>query len=202
MEHFLHSVAGVGEKGHTAVYEHAGISDPTGKKRVEKGKDDGLLLSHTIRPPGRSGQRKTLFLTEKARDLLRVPKGKGVGGIDHTAYQREFSYALTELGFDARIEKSHNQKSVDILCKFQDSKNETHYHAIEIEESTDGISNIKRDLAAGFDEVFVIIRLRRQATLEAKIKETFSEEERKRIHVTSPDTFLQEYVNEFKGAKK
>ena len=198
---FLYSITTVGHQGLTAVYSHADVSPTTGKKLVARAVDEGLASSHQIVLPGRSGRRTTLFLTREGRDLLGEPPPSGVGGPEHTAYQREFAFALKEQGLDVQIEKTVNGKAVDIAHRFPAPDGKVRYNAIEIEISTDGMLNAEKDLEAGFAEVWLIVSLDASVKMLEKIQETFTKEEQERVHVTTAEKFLREYMSVWEERK-
>ena len=188
----LHAVHNHGFKGVTKVYESAGISATTGRERLIDLNNKGLVGSHKLGFPGRGGQRTTVFLTKAGRVAIGAPAPRGVGGDDHTAYQKEFQFGLTELGFEAQIEKTVDGKAVDIAFRMVRLGGNTDLIAAEIDLTTDPIENARKDLIRGFAEIYLIVPGNRIPTLLNKIEEEFSAGEQKRLHLVEPKNFLRE----------
>jgi len=167
---------------------------PREKKLLDQFDESGLIGTHTIILLGRSGQRITTFLTETGRNLLEIPAPKGIGGPEHAAYQHEFAFTLKELGCKVFIERSVKGKSADIVVVNRTSEGEVQYIAIEIECTTDAISNIKKDLAAGFSQVVLILSGESAIKGIDGILGSLSKEDRARVLVTTPETFLREFT--------
>jgi hypothetical protein len=199
--YFLQTVDIHGCRGITAVYEVTTLSPSTGKKYLERFLDRGWVGTHTLILPGRSGQRTTSFLTQAGRNLLQIPGPKGIGGDDHTAYQKEFAYALRELGCEVFIERSVQGKSADIVHRYQDANGVTYLNAIEIEISTDGLSNLQKDLAAGFAEIWLIVACDSGGTLEPTLRNQIKEVEQSKVFITTTKEFLRKYAKRLEGSK-
>ena len=190
----LFSVDAHGFKGVTKVYDAAGLSPATGKKRLNKLFTQGLLGSHKIGLPGRSGQRTTAFLTGNGRELIGAKTPDGRGGDDHTAYQKEYHWGFRELGFDAEIEKTVEGKAVDVVVRRKGQDGQVLIDAVEFDLSTDPIENARQDLARGFSLIFLSVPRDRLARVTNRIKEDFAEDEQKRIRVMELKDLLREYV--------
>ncbi len=199
--YFLQTVDVHGCRGITAVYEVTTLSPSTGKKYLERFLDRGLVGTHTLVLPGRSGQRTTSFLTQSGRDLLQIPTPKGIGGDNHTAYQKEFAYALRELGCEVFVERSIQGKSADIVHRYQDSKGVTRLNAIEIEISTDGLSNLQKNLAAGFAETWLIVACETGSTLVPTLRNQIQEVDQSKVFITTTKEFLRQYAKHWEELK-
>jgi len=104
---------------------------------------------------GKKSRPKTyLKFTEKAISLVGDQRfDRGRGGFEHKLLAHILRSELTKMGYKAEIEFHHTGKAVDISV-YKNGE----MIAVEIAMSISGeIDNIRKDLAAGFEKVVVIV---------------------------------------------
>ena len=115
--------------------------------------------------------------------------------------KREFQFGLKELGFEAEIEKNVDGKAVDVAFRLVRPDGNTDLYAAEIDLTTDPIENASKDLTRGFAEIYLNVPRDRVSRLLNRIKEKFSADDQKRIHVVEPKNFLREVAKIKEPAK-
>lgn len=190
----LTAIKKFGKEGLMKVYKAAQVAPGTGAKRLRKYTENGWVRTHKRRLPGKSGLQTTPFLTKAGRELIGAEARGGVGGDDHTAYQEEHQFGLSELGYDAEIERTVEGKAVDVVVRWENPEGQIEFIAIEIDLSTDPLENARKDLERGFAEIFLNVARDQFAKTLNRIKERFSEDEQARIHVVEPKNFLKEFA--------
>lgn len=131
----------------------------------------GLVEAQMIHEGRRGKPSKYFALTEKGRRFSGPQNlGPGKGGFEHVFHQQRLQKAFAALGYEVSIEAFQNGKSADLGLR-RDGRS----IAVEIEMSEGGaVSNIQKDLAAGWNEVWVaakdskiLERIRSQWSLES-----------------------------------
>ena len=143
---------------------------------------------------GKPGNQPVLQeLTGKGKNYLvsigiRVPKGKGKGGIIHQKWAQVINEFWKEKGMEVFIEPNENGANTDVLVIDSDGKRT----AIEIALSRDGqIKNILRDLEY-FDRVIMAVETRiLLENIKAEAQKSINGNHLKRIRFC----LLQEFLN-------
>jgi len=137
-------------------YRRLGWSFYKGNKVRDRMVEDGWIQVRTIKRP--DGMVKVFELTEEGKDKgerlgLKVERTWRKGGLEHGYWVQEIKSLLREQGFAVQVEKGLGKgKSVDLEARREDRK-----IAIEVETGkSDAISNIRKDLEAGYDRVLVV----------------------------------------------
>ena len=129
------------------------ISTHMGQKLYSELIDKDFVKVHNIKVNSRGCPQKFYELTSKAIDLAgKQNLGPGKGGFVHRLHQHFLKKVFENQGYKVKIEEYKNGKNVDLgLTKGNKSI------AVEIAMSPTGeISNIEKDLAAGWTEVWTL----------------------------------------------
>lgn len=117
---------------------------------------DGWIQVRTIKRP--DGMVKVFELTDEGKEKVgrlgfKVKRTWRKGGLEHGYWVQEIKSLLREQGFAVQVEKGLGKgKTVDLEARREDRK-----IAVEVETGkSDAISNIRKDLEAGYDRVLVI----------------------------------------------
>jgi len=149
---FLEDVMRYRSCGITERYKRLGLSVDEGNRIKNLILSSNFIFCSDV-STGR-GRLKYLELSEKGKELLRkmgheIEEGKK-GGAEHEYWKHRVAELLKTRGYDIELEKAVGDSgTVDIVATNKDKN-----LAVEIETGkSDAVANIKKDLAAGFDEV-------------------------------------------------
>lgn len=155
-----------------------------------------LVSAVAISPGGRGRRFQLLQLTENGEQLLKsygipISNGRGRGGIEHRWWTWRVSKWLKQKGFEAAIEDESLGARVDIVVECEQGM-----VAVEIETSHGReLSNIQKDLDAGFSTVVSLLKSPNQADkLRAKLVKELPEKI-PQVHVGN----LTEYAEVLEG---
>ena len=117
---------------------------------------EGWIQVRTIKRP--DGMVKVFELTEEGKEKVgrlgfKVERTWRKGGLEHGYWVQEMAGVLRGQGFAVQVEKGLGKgKSVDLEARREGGK-----IAVEVETGkSDAISNIRKDLKAGYDRVLVV----------------------------------------------
>ena len=151
----VHPFLGVSDRDQTL-----GLSAWKGHRTRNYLGDQALLTILAMNPGGRGRRFQLLELTRKGIELLesigvKIPKGRGRGGLEHQWWCHTVSEWLNEMGATSLIEDESTGARVDVAA--ENGRGET--IAIEVEISPGHeIENIRKDLEAGFDRVVSLVK--------------------------------------------
>ena len=145
-------------------YRRLGWSFYKGNRIRDRMVKEGWIQVRAIKRP--DGMVKVFELTEEGKDEVersgfRVERTWRKGGLEHGYWVEEIAGLLRKQGFAVQAEKALGMgKSVDLEARREDRK-----IAVEVETGkSDAISNIRKDLEAGYDKILVVC-------LEGELKE-------------------------------
>ena len=137
----------------TKRQQSIGISTHMGQKIYSELIDKDFVKVHMVKVNSRGCPQKFHELTSKAIALIGPQNlGPGKGGFVHRLHQQRLKKVFERQGYKVKIEEYKNGKNADLgLTKGNKSI------AVEIAMSPQGeISNIEKDLAAGWNEVWTL----------------------------------------------
>jgi hypothetical protein len=137
-------------------YRRLGWNFYKGNKVRDRMVKEGWIMVRALKRP--DGMVKVFELTEEGKDGAerlgyRVERTWRKGGLEHGYWVQEIKSLLREQGFAVQVEKGLGKgKSVDLEARREDRK-----IAVEVETGkSDAISNIRKDLEAGYDRIMVV----------------------------------------------
>jgi energy-coupling factor transporter ATP-binding protein EcfA2 len=167
----------------------------------------GLLRTHRITTGKKGGPLSVVVLTDAGLRIIeklniKHPQPLGHGGVEHKfwAYAAH-RWAVGEKGYPAKIEKWLNGKSVDVGVEWDEKK-------VALEIALEGmekeISNLIKDLEAGWDQViFCSLTQKEQNLLKNEIAQRFGSDllESGKVGFMKLSTFLEckEYQSKAKS---
>ncbi|MBI4447168.1 MAG: ATP-binding protein [Acidobacteria bacterium] len=124
-------------------------------------KENGFLHEHSVWTGRSGGQEKILLLTDKGKDYLRDKGIKkfpsvGIGSVDHQYWQRKVWRKVRTDGCLGGVEYMFNGKSTDVGLILPNKK--VAYEIVWDPNIDKEVSNLQKDLAAGFDEIIFCVR--------------------------------------------
>ncbi len=171
------------ESGNTTVeyYKMVGVNAYQGNQAKNEAEKLGLIEGVELPKTGKGRSGRTLRLTEKGRALLNVQADSREGGVIHksmiTLIKKRFADHQIEVEYPVGY-----GKTTDIVI---DRK-----IAIEIETRDFSESNIRKNLAAGFEKIIVVCQSKEQsAKFQSKASAIFPKEPK--LMVTDLATLLK-----------
>jgi len=152
---FLEDVMKYRTSGISERYKRLGLSVDEGNRIKNYLLSSNIIISSDV-STGR-GRIKYLELSRKGKELLSKMgleiEDERKGGAEHEYWKHRMAEVLRKQGYDVELEKAvKDGGAVDILATKEGKS-----LAVEVETGkSDAVSNIKKDLEAGFDEVISV----------------------------------------------
>lgn len=143
----VHRTSGISER-----YRRLGLSADAGNKMKDALLSSNFLIATDVSTG--KGRIKYLELSQKGKELLRQTgyeiEDRREGGAEHEYWKHRIAELLKSQGYEVELEKAvGNTGAVDIVAIKDERK-----MAVEIETGkSDALSNIRKNLEAGFNEV-------------------------------------------------
>ena len=174
----------------SGTYELLGFNYRDGNNAKSEAIQKKLLIEHRFHPGWRGGQTVLLEPSEAAAEMFGMPSMFQNPGFIHRYMQQYICKAMSDRGYKATPEKLVKKKRVDVVIEGNKEN-----LAIEIANTEKyELVNIKKDIQAGFDKVFIIGRDRKViAAVRAKIQASFSEKVASQVIVCNLAEFIDKH---------